>query len=214
MDKKFLPKLRTIRSSRRWMPIDLLIGKWFEIVFLHWISEISLWRYGMKNFSSLDHPNMHIQYTLRALCTVFESTVRINFSLAFIHFITCIQIQIGCHRCWQENHHNHSMETNWNGSFFVQYEDEVHAYIRYDYDVLRTQMQCFDDNDKFISSLVHISSWQASQKVRLRIDMISYHKQNYYAYLYTHSIKWRTNIFICIHIQLCMLKCIEFFELH
>lgn len=101
-------------------------------------------------------------------CTAFEYTYSAHkFTLTFIHFNT--------YRCCQESHHYHSNGNELKrGSFYKKCTRNIH------YDGLATQMQWFDDNDKFIPS--HSSSEQESRKAssNLRLDMISYRTQNYY----------------------------------
>lgn len=58
----------------------------------------------------------------------------------------------------------------------------MHAHIQYYYDVLATQMQCFDDNDKFIPSYsiqASTHTQESNQQARTsqyRHDIIPYTK--------------------------------------
>lgn len=107
-------------------------------------------------------------------------------------------IQIGCHRCGQERHHNHSMETNWSGSIAsIRSSARVHTILLWCSGY--SQMQCIDNNDKFIPT----HSFPAGKQAKMQACHLStwslyrhdtkQHRQNYYV----HSNEEQTYLFAC-----------------
>lgn len=125
---------------------------------------------------------------------------------SFHHIFIYKSVAIGC---WQESHHNHSMGTNWNGSFSFPIRRSACVHTMWLWRSGYSQMQCFGNNDKFIPNLLFSSEQTTRKQAYLSASTWS---------LYRHDIilKWyqlNNKHSICMHLHNDRWKCIEFFEL-
>lgn len=112
------------------------------------------------------------------ICTAFEY-IRINFSPSHSFISSHIWIQIGCHRCcWQENRHNHSIGT----ALFLSCVWRIRSARVHTIWLWRSgysQMQCFDNNDKFIPTYSFPAIKQTYKQAYLSASTWSFYRQRH-----------------------------------